>query len=206
MELLKSPHWETVTPEIKSLLAFTGQQDFSNRFYLAGGTALALQMGHRLSVALDFFSEKDEVHARTRREIIKAFENHNGQVLENVDGNLLVLVRNIRVGFFSYGYKLLRPVQTVENIALAALLDLGLMKLAALIGRGGRKDFYDVYVISQQIPLADLLEAGRLKYPQLRDFAMMAIESIVLFDNGDRDLQPSMLIDLSWDELKVYFV
>ena len=100
MELLKSPHWETVTPEIKSLLAFMGQQDFSNRFYLAGGTALALQMGHRLSVDLDFFSEKDEVHDRTRREIIKVFENNNGQVLENVDENLLMLVQNIHVGFF----------------------------------------------------------------------------------------------------------
>lgn len=206
MDILKSPHWETVTPEIKSLLTFMGQQDFSNRFYLAGGTALALQMGHRLSVDLDFFSEKDEVHARTRREIIKAFENHDGQVLENVDGNLLMLVRNIHVGFFSYGYELLQPVQTIENVALAGLLDIGLMKLDALIGRGSRKDFYDVYVISQHIPLAELLEAGRKKYPQARDFAIMAIESMVLFENGERDLQPAMRIDLSWDELKSCFI
>ncbi len=201
-----SPHWKTVTPEIRSLLAFTGQQGFSSRFYLAGGTALALQMGHRSSIDLDFFSEKDEVHDRTRREIIKAFENNNCQVLENVDGNLLMLVQNIHVGFFSYGYKLLQPVQTVENIALASPLDIGLMKLDALIGRGSRKDFYDVYVISQHIPLADLLEAGREKYPQLRDFAIMAIESMVFFDNGDRDIQPDMLIDLSWDEIKGCFI
>lgn len=206
MGILKSPHWETVTPEIKSLVAFIGQQEFSNRFYLAGGTALALQMGHRLSIDLDFFSEKDEVHDRTRYEIVKAFESKNCQVIENVDGNLLMLVQNIHVGFFSYGYKLLQPAQSVENVSLAAPLDIGLMKLDALIGRGSRKDFYDVYVISQHIPLVDLLEAGRKKYPQLRDFAIMAIESMVLFENGDRDIQPAMFIDLSWDELKKYFI
>jgi len=80
------------------------------------------------------------------------------------------------------------------------------MKLDALIGRGSRKDFYDIYVISQHIPLVDLLEAGRKKYPQLRDFAIMAIESMVLFDNGDRDIQPTLFIDLSWNELKKHFI
>ena len=94
----------------------------------------------------------------------------------------------------------------VENVAIAAQMDIGLMKLDALIGRGSRKDFYDVYVISQHIPLADLLEAGRKKYPQMRDFAIMAIESMVLFENGDQDVQPAMFINLSWDELKGYFI
>ncbi|MBK9210562.1 MAG: hypothetical protein IPL71_20680 [Anaerolineales bacterium] len=112
-----------------------------------------------------------------------------------------MLVHNIHVGFFSYGYKLLQPAQSVENISFAAPLDIGLMKLDALIGRGSRKDFYDVYVISQHIPLVDLLEAGRKKYPQLRDFAIMAIESRC-FENGERDIQPAMFIGLSWDELK----
>ena len=75
------------------------------------------------------------------------------QVIENVDGNLLLLVDRLHVGFFSYGYPLLEPVQMVESIGLASLLDIGLMKLDAVIWRGSRKDFYDLYIISRQIPL-----------------------------------------------------
>ena len=91
---------------------------------------------------------------------------------------------------FSYGYPLLEPVQTIENIRIASLLDIGLMKLDAVIERGSRKDFYDLYVISRQIPLPKLLSAGERKYPQVRDFPLMALEGLLQFDNADRDLQP----------------
>ena len=77
-----------------------------------------------------------------------------------MDGNPLLLVDGLHVGFFSYGYPLREPVQMVESIGLASLLDIGLMKLDAVIGRGSRKDFYDLYIISRQIPLPELLSAG----------------------------------------------
>ncbi len=188
------------------LLAWMGKQPFAARFYLAGGTALALQLGHRRSMDLDFFSETDEVHAHTRQELIQAFSARNAQVVENVDGDLLLLVNGVHTGFFSYGYPLLEPVWAVENISLASLLDIGLMKLDAIIGRGSRKDFYDLYMISQVITLNELLRAGERKYPQARDFQLMALEGLLQFDNADRDLQPKMLLDLSWDKVKLYFL
>jgi len=107
MAILESPHWETISPEMRSLLVWIGRQTFAERFYLAGGTALALQMGHRRSENLDFFSESDEIHAHTRDVLIHIFSGRNGQVVENVDGNLLLLVDGLRTGFFSYGYPLL---------------------------------------------------------------------------------------------------
>jgi hypothetical protein len=61
MALLESPHWETITQIMQELLAWIDNQKFATRFYLAGGTALALRMGHRRSVDLDFFSKIDEV-------------------------------------------------------------------------------------------------------------------------------------------------
>ncbi|MRS05116.1 hypothetical protein EG832_18175, partial [bacterium] len=66
MAILETPKWETITPEMHDLLTWIGKQDFTNRFYLAGGTAIALQLGHRRSVYFDFFSKNDEVHSRTR--------------------------------------------------------------------------------------------------------------------------------------------
>ncbi len=205
MAVLTSPHWETILPEMRRLLAWIGRQDFAPRFYLAGGTALALQIGHRRSVDLDFFSETDEVRDRSRQEIIKAFTPRGAQVIENVDGNLLLRADDIHVGFLSYGYPLLEPVQMVENVALAPVLDIGLMKLDALIGRGSCKDFYDLYFISQQSPLTKLLAAGERKYPNVRDFALMAVESLILFDNANRDTQPDLLVDVPWEQVKQFF-
>ncbi len=89
MAVLSSPHLETVTPQMLSLLAWLGRRKFLRRFYLGGGTALALQLGHRRSVDLDFFSETDPVHKQTRQEIITILVKQNGQVIENADGNLL---------------------------------------------------------------------------------------------------------------------
>jgi hypothetical protein len=206
MAVLSALHWETVTPAMRQVLRFLGGCCFADRFYLAGGTALALRLGHRRSVDLDFFSASDEVTRRTRQEIVRALAPLDVQVLEDVDGNLLTQVSGLHVGFFSYGYPLLEPTGRAEGVALAGLVDTGLMKLDALAGRGSRKDFYDVYVIAQQMSLSDLLARGAVKYPYVRDFELMAVESMVLFENADRDLQPDLLIDVSWEEVRQFFV
>jgi len=80
------------------------------------------------------------------------------------------------------------------------------MKLDALISRGSRKDFYDVYVMAQQVSLGDLLALAQSKYPYVRDFELMAIESLVLFENADRDFQPDLLIDLPWERVREFFI
>ena len=206
MESLTDPHWEAATEDMRFLLAHAGQQDFCSRFYMAGGTALALRKGHRKSIDLDFFSETDDVHSNTRLEILRAFSALECQVIENTDGNLLMQARNTMIGFFSYGYRVLDSFLLVENVRMASMIDLGLMKLDALIGRGSRKDFYDLYVLSHEISFKDLLDAGKTKYPETRDFGMMALESMVLFDNADRDFQPELLIDLSWEQVRQYFI
>ena len=87
-----------------------------------------------------------------------------------------------------------------EVVAVASIRDVGLMKLDAIIGRGSRKDFYDLYFVGRQVPLRALLAAAEGKYPYARDFELMALESMVLFDNADRDVQPDLIIDVPWAE------
>lgn len=206
MAVLEPVHWQVITPEMRELLRFIGQQPFAERFYLAGGTALALRLGHRISVDLDFFSATDEVTHPTRQEILTALAPLSPQAIEDVDGNLLLQVSGLHVGFFGYGYGLLEETAYVENVALAAVVDIGLMKLDALISRGSRKDFYDLYFIAQQIPITTLLQLGERKYPYARDFELMAVESLVLFENADRDIQPTMLADVAWEDVRQFFV
>ena len=206
MALLEPVHWQVVTPTMRELLRFIGRRPFARRFYLAGGTALALRLGHRLSVDLDFFSTTDEVTRSTRQEILTALAPLTPQALEDVDGNLLLEVSGLHIGFFSYGYPLLEPTDNLENIAIVSLVDVGLMKLDALISRGSRKDFLDLYFIAQQIPLPDLLALGQTKYPYARDFELMTVESLVLFENADRDIQPTTLVNVAWEDVRQFFI
>ncbi len=206
MEPLGPIHWETITPHMRDMLRFIGKQSFAERFYLAGGTSLALRLGHRRSIDLDFFSATDEVPRKTRQEILSALSPLNPEALEDVDGNLLLRVSGLHAGFFSYGYALLESAESVEGVSVASVLDVGLMKLDALITRGSRKDFYDVYVIAQQKPISDLLALTKRKYPYARDFELMVVESLVLFENADRDYQPEILIDLPWEKVRQFFI
>lgn len=205
MGALSSVHWETVTPELRALLETIGQCAFVSRFYLAGGTALALRLGHRRSLDLDFFSSVDGVTRATRLEILETLVSVGAETLEDVDGNLLLEVQGVHVGFFSYSYTLLQPTVSVAGVTLAGIADIGLMKLDALISRGARKDFYDLFWIAQQMLLSDLLVLGRDKYPYARDFEWQAVESLVFFDNADRDVQPLLLVETPWEEVKAFF-
>ncbi len=206
MATLSAPHWNVVTPKMQRLFIHIGAQPFSQRFYLAGGTALSLQIGHRRSVDFDFFSATDEVNERTRNEIIAGLASFPMQVIESVGGNLLLLVDNIRVGFFGYGYPLVDELVRCENALLASQVDIGLMKCDALISRGSRKDFYDLFFISQLISLEDLFHFGEKKYSLFRDFPLMVLESMTVFDNADRDVQPELFVNIPWEQVKQFFI
>ena len=207
MASLTHPHWEAVPPLLRDLLAEIGQMPFAGRFYLAGGTALALRLGHRVSVDLDFFSDVDEVGDDSRAEIVAAFQQRRAiRVLEDVFGNLLMEIEDTHVGFFSYDYPLLEPPAEVSGVRLAGLLDMGMMKLDALISRGARKDFYDLYFIARQIPLEEMLHQGPVKYPYAHDYEMMALTSLTDFDNADRDVAVETFDRVPWETVKEFFV
>jgi len=206
MASLSHPHWEAVPPLLRDLLAEIGQMPFASRFYLAGGSALALRLGHRISVDLDFFSDVDEVGDDSRVEIVAAFkQRHTTEVLENVFGNLLMKAEGTHIGFFSYGYPLLEPPAEVLGVSVAGLLDIGMMKLDALISRGARKDYYDLYFIARQVPLEEMLHQGPVKYPYAHDYEIMALTSLTDFDNADRDVAVETFDRVSWETVKDFF-
>jgi hypothetical protein len=207
MALLNNPHWEVVPSLLRELLVEVGQEPFSRRFYLAGGTALALRLGHRVSVDLDFFSQTDELLDESRVEIVVALRKRRVvRVREDVVGNLLLEIEGFHVGFFGYGYALLEPPDEVTGVRVASLADVGLMKLDAIADRGARKDFYDAYFISQQIPLDRLLDQSPIKYPYSRGFGMMVLEGMVDFDRADQDALVETIPPVTWETIKEFFV
>ena len=206
MAALSPVHWETVTPLMRRLMTELGQQPWMDRFYLAGGTALALRIGHRRSIDLDFFSATDPIDAPSRHAIVASLDRDHLAVIEDVDGNLLLRVDDaLHVAFLSYGYPLLDEPDTVADMHVASMRDVGLMKLDAVVSRGSRKDYYDLFCIAQRHPLEHLLEQAETKYPYARDFPLMAVESLLQLENADRDRQPEMLVDIGWDEVRAFF-
>ena len=116
-----------------------------------------------------------------------------------------MVANEVRTGFFSYGYPLIQEPVELEKVQLASIVDIGLMKCDALVTRGSRKDFYDLYFISKINPLVHLLDQAEKKYKGFRDFPLQVLEAVTLFDNADRDFQPDLLQDVAWDKVKKWF-
>jgi hypothetical protein len=207
VDTLEQPHWEAIPPLLRTVFLEIGRQPFATRFYLAGGTALALQLGHRLSVDLDFFSENDELELESQQEIIKALQ---AQFSLEVDAgglsSLLIGIQGSYVGFFGYSYPLLAPTVTVAGVKLAGLLDIALMKMDAIVGRGSRKDFYDLYFLAQQIPLEEMLEQGQNKYPYVRDFGMMVLTALTDFSVAEQQVDIETTPAVGWETVKRFFI
>jgi hypothetical protein len=181
-----------------------GTSEISNRFYLAGGTALALQLGHRLSFDLDYFSPSEDIPS-IRQLLANALLPFSPILADSSWGNLVFLASGVRVGFYGYGYPLVGPLVDADGIRLAGVADIGLMKLDALLGRAGRKDFFDLYVICQSVTLSSLLELAPLKYPSIRDFETQVVKRLAFFDIADQEAQPTLLQEVAWDTVKTFF-
>lgn len=207
MAPLATPHWEAVTPEARDLLAILGQLPPLRSFYLAGGTALALRLGHRISQDLDLFANIETLDDDLRRSMVE--ELRKGHTVDPLQDSVLGLVLKVNgqpVSFFSYGYSLLAPTDLVSGIQVAGILDIGLMKLDAIAGRGTRKDFYDLYFIASHISLSELFARSSDKYPQSRGFGMRVLTALVDFDIADQQDEPTMLRPVEWEQVKAFFM
>ncbi len=112
---------------------------------------------------------------------------------------------DLPISFFSYIYTLVEPTVVVEGLQIAGLLDIGLMKLDAVAGRGSRKDFYDLYFIVSQVGLSELFALSEKKYPYSRGFQMRVLTALVDFDIADYQPDPVLLQPATWQEVKAFF-
>ena len=207
MATLAEPHWEAVTPRARELLVVLGQLPLLRPFYLGGGTALALRLGHRISQDLDLFANIETLDDDLRRSIVEELrQDHSVSLLQDSPLGLVLEVDGQPVSFFSYGYPLLESTDLVSGVQVAGILDIGLMKLDAIAGRGMRKDFYDLYFIASQVSLDELFARSGEKYPHSRGFGMRVLTALVDFDIADQQDQPILLLPVEWDQVKAFFV
>lgn len=157
-------------------------KSFKKSFYLAGGTSLALQIGHRDSVDFDFFSEADFDTKELFERLREIFKGHILLKIEEDQSTLTVLIDDsVKISFFTYKYKLIKQTISDENLTLASIEDIGCMKLSAITGRASNKDYIDLYFILKRLSLSDLLKKAREKYPELE--RNLILKSLVYFQD-----------------------
>lgn len=202
---MKEIFWETITENMRLVLSGFSQTKIGARFYLAGGTALSLQLGHRRSVDLDFFSLTEDIPT-IRAALEESLAVFHPTLADSAWGNLVYLAKGVRVGFYGYGFPLVAPLVEIENLRLASIEDIALMKLDALLSRAARKDFYDLYFICQKIPLRKLFDLAPQKYANVRDFEVQTVKRLVYFENAEADIDPYLFQPVSWQTVKEYFI
>jgi predicted nucleotidyltransferase component of viral defense system len=155
---LSQLHWEALTAETRNAFHLVGQLPFIQRFYLAGGTGLALHLGHRFSVDLDFFSpDSDAVGSDERAVLRSSLEEPSLAITYDKDMTFVANWRGVGLSFFCLSlYPLVQTPALLDGVPIASLSEIGAMKLAAIIDRGNRKDLVDLYYILQHVPLDEV--------------------------------------------------
>lgn len=203
---LDHPHWEALTPATRDAFRLVARQPFIERYYLAGGTGLALHFGHRISVDLDLFSDHADAVGPDERAVMRSMlEDSTLSITYDKDDTFVANWRGVGVSFFRlHIYPLARPTLLVDGIRLASVEEIGAMKLAAIMGRGTRKDLVDLYFILQSVPLEAIFEVAAVKYARVNSFAVGAIRALAYFDDAEASPMPTMLDKTTWTKIKKF--
>lgn len=189
--------------ELLKELESDGSALLSN-WILAGGTGLAFRLGHRISEDLDFF-RVDDLDVRELHDVLGAHGSY--ETLQEAEHTLTVLIRNTKLSFFRVRDPFLFETEKYRFFSIAAIEDISLMKLAAISGRGSRKDFADLYMILQQDPsLETYFKMLPRKYGTSRINTYHILKSLTYFDDAESEPMPRMLVPFNWDECKAFFV
>jgi hypothetical protein len=197
-------YWPAVTPGMRKLMATFAMSRIGKSFYLAGGTALALQLGHRRSGDLNYYSPTEDIHT-LEDTLHRSLESVSPLMADSGWGSLVFLVGGVCIGFFSYSNALIAPLVEADGIGIASVTDIALMKMEALLERAERIDFLDLYAICQRQPLRGLLDLAPRKYPDVGDFSARVIKRLVYFERADEEYSPPLLEPVEWDAVKKFF-
>lgn len=190
-------HYNTIEKPTLELLKKLQQTPIFTDLRLVGGTSLALQIGHRISVDLDLFGNLDADEIA----ISSALSGYGHATRLRKTQNIHVyLINGVKVDLVNYPYPWLNELLVKDNLKLAAIKDIAAMKIAAVTGRGSKKDFVDIYFLLKQMRLMDMLNAYEKKYQDGSRF--MALKSLIYFEDAEEDEMPRMLKPLTWQKVK----
>lgn len=187
-------HANTVSPQLLEIIKKVSANDSFSGFRLCGGTALALQIGHRISVDADFITESIKDKDLLLKNILQLFPNATD--INTGAFGIFLKVDSIKVDFLSWDIPFIRDAVEDENIKFLSVEEIAAMKIFAILQRGEKKDYMDI---------ASLLGIYSLK--QIIDFyqerhkgsdAAVVIRYLSSYSDIENQPEPIMLNGLSW--------
>ena len=195
-------HPEAITSSTKQNLHHLSIASLGD-FYLAGGTGLALQFGHRISEDLDFFTKDlfDEEALIQRVQRTPGFS-----VVAKAPATVHANIQETKVSFLGYDYPVLFPLAQFLDVRIADARDIACMKISAIASRGTKRDFVDLYASAQRWELADLIRLFNRKYSQSAYNKIHILKSLTFFEDAEKDPMPHLLTSIDWGEVKRFFL
>lgn len=167
-------------------------------FYLVGGTAIALQLGHRKSIDLDLFTA-EPFNNSTLLEVLPA--NFEISVELDEPNMLIATIEGIKVDFVKMGYPILFPTLLIEEVRMLDLRDIAAMKLKAIAQRGSKKDFFDIHFLLDQMSLETMISMFRQKFKMHEVFHI--IKSLTYFEDAEQSTNPVVFDKkVTWQKVK----
>jgi hypothetical protein len=196
-------HTETVAPKTLELLSQLMHDTTFDRFLLVGGTSLSLQVGHRISVDLDLFTNESFDENKLTEYLRREYQFELDFIdKETVKGE----IEGVKIDCVAHKYPWLKNPTEINGIRLAGYEDLAAMKLNAIVGSGTRiKDYIDIAFISTQMTLNQMLNAYQTKYTSN---GVMVLKAIVYFDDINFDEPISMLkaTNFYWKKIRKHLL
>ena len=188
---------ETVAPQLLDILDVLMKSKELGDLRLVGGTALALQLGHRMSDVIDLFGNhpysSDEMDA-IMSNLIKPDNQKGGAIIK------AYYIHNVKVDVVKYQYPWLDTEIVVDGIRMASIKDIAAMKIGAITNRGSKKDFVELYVLLDQFSFDDIMSFYQKK--MLDANIWLALHSVVYFDDAEDEPMPKLFIDVTWNQIK----
>ena len=185
---------------LKELMTMPELKDF----FLVGGTALALRLGHRFSIDLDLFTLEEFDSESLLTDIKAKFEVTEVEKSKNTLNLSIEFPKNsdnnVKIDLIRYAYPLLKPVAEIDGIRLLEIEDIIPMKLSAVAARGSKKDFYDIYFLLKGYTLEDMFGFFDRKFDNMNKFHI--IKSLTYFDDADKETDPKTTEKITWKKIK----
>lgn len=197
-------HAGTLSLHAQNILAQLGRSGVVSQMYLVGGTALALQLGHRVSQDFDF-CVKGNVLAENIAHDLGGVGKLTVDLLEPPH-TLLGTFEGIKISVFRYDYEMLEPYVYYQKVALASVKDIAAMKLSAICGRATKRDYVDLYVLAQSYKFEEMFTWYDRKYEALSNNVYTLIKALGYFDDAEGDEMPEMLIPVVWEQVKSFLL
>ena len=201
-------HYETLPRKTKRALDFLSGEKWlkKSEWYLAGGTALALQVGNRKSLDLDFFTEKKDFK---EKQLLAHFADNKAWVTESEDKNTIYgELYGAKVSFIAYPFFI--PKQKMSwhgEVRVLNPIDIGVMKITAVSQRGRKRDFFDLYWCANNIEsLESIIRRLPAQYPSVAHDYHHILKSIVYFEDAESDPEPEIYFKANWNTVKSFFI